>query len=155
MGTAGTWGSCSKPACNLPNAGKVSTGCRYWSLYSVAPVLAGGYALLGDQSKYVSVSPQRFVTARATTAASEGASDALVESELMSTASGLSFGVIGTAAEKVRVTMLVPGAGDGDDSMEGRLAGKIESVDVTLGASGEATVVCAAGACKQSTGTRQ
>ena len=150
MGTAGTWGSCSKPACNLPNAGKVSTGCRYWSLYSVAPVLAGGYALLGDQSKYVSVSPQRFVTARATTATSEGASDALVESELMSTASGLSFGVIGTAAETVRVTMLVPGAGDGDDSMGGRLAGKIEIVDVTLGASGEAIVVCAAGACKQS-----
>ena len=127
-------------------------GCRNWKIYGVSPILAGGWAIVGEESKYVALSPQRIVSAHATAATSADSSDALLESELQPTeGSGLSFTIIGAEAERVSITVLAPAAAV-DDSMQGRLAaamaGKAVVVEATLGASGKADVSCSAGACK-------
>ena len=155
------------------------SGCRNWKVYGVAPVLSGGWAIVGEESKYVTMSPQRVVAAQASELAKQSdESDALAESELLllppasataaagGGAAGLSFSVIGAEGEKVVITVLAPApaaaAAVSDDEttdgmeigMEGRLAaamaGKIVRVETTLGASGKADVSCAAGACKVS-----
>lgn len=129
---------------------------RYWNLYSVAPVLAGGWALLGEQDKYVAVSPQRFATARAVgfMAGDDGTSDAMVEAELQPTGGeGLSFTVLGAAAETVSVSVLAPMAADltemrtGEQRLVAAMAGKVLVLNVTLGVDGRATVACSNGEC--------
>jgi hypothetical protein len=129
-------------------------GCRHWKIYGLSPILAGGWAIVGEESKYVALSPQRIVSAHATAATTRSAdsSDALLESELQPTGgAGLSFTIIGAEAERVRITVLAPAAAV-DDSPHGRLAaamaGKAVVVEATLGASGKADVSCSAGACK-------
>ena len=134
-------------------------GCRNWKLYGVAPILSGGWAIVGEQSKYVTMSPQRIVAAHASEQDKQSdASDALAESELQGGGAGLSFSIIGAEGETVAITVLAPAAAAGSDetdSLEVRLAaamaGKVVLVEATLGASGKADVSCAAGACKVST----
>jgi hypothetical protein len=157
IGSAGTHGSCTKPRCSAV-PGKVSTGCRFWNLYSLAPVLAGGWALLGEQEKYVAVSPQRFVTAHAVEATDEGASDALVEAELQPEGGqGLRFTVVGAVGENVSVSVLVPSANNaaaadvaesGEQRLAAAMAGKVVVLAVTIGTTGQSDVICAAGVCK-------
>jgi hypothetical protein len=136
-------------------------GCRNWKVYGVAPVLSGGWAIVGEQSKYVTMSPQRIVAAHASELAKQSdESDALAESELQGGGAGLSFIIIGAEGEEVAITVLAPAAAaaaagsDETDSMERRLAaamaGKVVLVETTLGASGKADVSCATGACKVS-----
>ena len=45
-------------------------------LHQIPPVLLGGWVLLGEQTKYVAVSPQRFMSARSGTSMAPSASDA-------------------------------------------------------------------------------
>ena len=83
-------------------------------LHQIAPVLQGGWVLLGEQSKYVAVSPQRFMAARVGDPPAGGASDALDQDELVHTSSGeqgqtvLEFGVLGEPGECVNVTVIIP-----------------------------------------------
>ena len=81
---------------------------RLWRLFSAAPVLPGGWALVGEEAKYVRVSPQRLLVA-APAAPAAGASDALNASELAAGGGGgLSVCVLGAPGEVVRVTLLAP-----------------------------------------------
>eukprot|EP01050_Picozoa_sp_SAG11_P049853 SAG11_NODE_27462_length_332_cov_1.072961_1_plen_65_part_01 len=64
---------------------------------------------MGEQEKYVAVSPQRFVTAQAVEATDEDASDALVEAELQPEGGqGLCFTVVGAVGENVSISVLAP-----------------------------------------------
>ena len=126
-------------------------GCRNWKLLSVAPVLAGGWAIVGEESKYVALSPQRIVAAHTTVDSTDpDASDALLESELI-VGPALAFTIIGAMNETVAITVVAPGpaagAGRAMDGLAMAMAGKIVVVKTTLGASGEAAVSCSAGAC--------
>ena len=124
-------------------------GCRNWKFFAVAPVLAGGWAIVGEQSKYVPLSPQRIVAAHTTMDSTDpDASDALLESELV-TGTGLAFTIIGAANETVSITVVAPAAGGGaEDGLMMAMAGKVVVVKTSLGATGEAAVMCSAGACK-------
>jgi hypothetical protein len=83
-------------------------------LHQVAPVLPGGWVLLGEQAKYVAVSPQRFMAANVSTSAMavERGSDELYEDELLLPGSGgqeiLAFTVLGEAGESVDVAVIAP-----------------------------------------------
>ena len=129
-------------------------GCRNWKILSVAPVLAGGWAIIGEESKYVALSPQRIVAAHTTEDSTDpDASDALLEGELVTGAgAALAFSIIGATNEAVSITVVAPGPAAGPGGVAGRLAtamaGKIVLVKTTLGESGEAAVRCSAGACK-------
>ena len=46
-------------ACTSPGQ-KFANGTHSWALWTVAPLLRGGWALLGEPSKFVSVSSGRF-----------------------------------------------------------------------------------------------
>jgi hypothetical protein len=116
---------------------------RLWRLWSIAPVLEGGWVLVGEQDKFVRVSPQRIMAD--TTAASSSrspssdnssrrssstsdvvtaaaASDAVnATAELGADGSGLAFRVLGAPHEVVRLTLVAPneplaGAADGGNS---------------------------------------
>ena len=41
-----------------------SKGAVAWKLFTLSPVLSNGWALLGETSKFVPVSPQRFLSVR-------------------------------------------------------------------------------------------
>ena len=160
------------------------TGCRNWKLFSVAPVLAGGtlqdslcallgsgttvrglihyfvgagWALIGEEDKYVALSPQRIVAAHTSMDATDpDASDALLESELQADG-GLHFTIVGVANETVAVTVVAPSSNhtlatdDGNGiELAKAMAGKVIVVTTTLGLSGEAVVSCLAGLCKVS-----
>ena len=142
-------------------------------LHQVAPVLRGGWVLLGEQSKYVAVSPQRFMSRRVSSAAAavaSGACDALNEDELLHTTSGgelhLSFVVLGAAGERVDVAVIAPsstrpvagkainrGHGDDNDDVAGRVAqgARVVVLEVVVAAEGRSTVECAPGraGCRQ------
>jgi hypothetical protein len=70
--------------------------------------------LLGEQAKYVAVSPQRFMAANVSTSAMavERGSDELYEDELLLPGSGgqeiLAFTVLGEAGESVDVAVIAP-----------------------------------------------
>ena len=115
---------------------------------------AAGWALVGEEDKYVPVSPQRIVAAQATMDTTDpDASDAMRESELQSDG-GLRFSIIGAANETVAVTVVAPSAsaitGGRDTELAKAMAGKVIVVRTTLGLSGEAAVSCLEGACKVS-----
>jgi hypothetical protein len=91
------------------------------SLYSVAPVLPGGWVLVGEQIKYVPVSPQRIVAGAApgpvsiaTTATAPGNvgqdDDGLDPVELVSNDGSLSYVVIGPAGTSANITVILPAA---------------------------------------------
>ena len=99
-------------------------------LHQVAPVLPGGWVLLGEQSKYVAVSPQRFMSARvsgssaaaaaaaavddASGGARDALSDALSDDELLYNGGMgddnlvLGFTVLGEPGETVDVAVICP-----------------------------------------------
>ena len=120
---------------------------RAWKLWSLAPVLPGGWVLVGEQSKYVHVSPQRFNSVFTnTTATASTASDAYRPSEIVGTVGGagggscLKFDILGAVGEIVLVSVVVPG-GSGVGSPGGVLTdlgraqrGTVSVVKVTLAA---------------------
>jgi hypothetical protein len=122
--------------------------CRHWELFSVAPVLTGGWVLLGEEGKYVAVSPQRLASAFAPTPARPAtASDALVEAELVTSAGSLRFTVHGARGEAVRILVVSPKS-LGNLSASGRVGlaaavgGRIVAVDLVINATGSAEVGC-------------
>ena len=64
-----------------------------WGLWTAAPILANGYALLGEVGKYVALSPDRFEDVRL------GAGGA-----------GVGVALAGAPGEAVRVAFYRPGA---------------------------------------------
>ena len=114
--------------------------------------------MLGEQDKYVAVSPQRFATAVGIVAYDEDTSDAMVEAELQPNGGeGLSFTVLGAAGETVSVSVLAPRAPDltdmrtGEQRLVAAMAGKIVVLNVTLGMDGRASVACSKGDCTAKT----
>ena len=122
------------------------SGDRKFRLFNWAPVLPGGFALIGEQSKFVHVSPQRFVAGKAAEkgdacihAANNGgkvpahrclpnAADSIHPSEMMSNGAGaggvsMTFAVVGSPREVVNTTIMLPGvaSGGGGRSTEPRL----------------------------------
>jgi hypothetical protein len=141
------------PPCPKEKNGQESDGCRSWKVMGLAPVLAGGWVLVGEENKYVALSPQRIVAAAAASSAvadSGGeASDALHESELQADGKGLSFGVVGASGETVHITVLVPASSTDStlSDLEKAMAGSIIVVTFKLPASGRVVVKCTAGKC--------
>ena len=68
-------------------------------------MLTSGWALIGDLSRIVPVSPQRFASAHASTADDD---DALDPAELAAPGGGLAFTLLGAAGEVVEVTLVHP-----------------------------------------------
>lgn len=132
------------------------SGCRNWKLLSVAPVLPGGWVLVGELGKYVAVSPQRFTSAVAINSTDAEAendgweSDGLDPAELglpwpsNTTSQGeLTFLVRGMPGETVNITIVVPQALKiGVSDLEMALGGHIDVLSVTLSAAGALDVVC-------------
>ena len=149
-GTACTNGSAASSCVALFDAAHplaVSTGAppsstdpvRRWSLQSAAPVLESGWAVLGDLSRIVPVSPQRFASARgADCTAAPAQDDSLDPAELAAPEGGLAFVVIGAEGEEVEVTRVRP-------------ARTVLVLALAVPAGGRAAVACPArGACAQS-----
>ena len=104
--------------------------CRHWALFNVAPILPGGWVLLGEHSKYVAVSPQRLLSAVASDA-SAMVVDALLDGELAVSASGFRFKVSGSHGEVVRIFVVCPGQPQRSNNLlEDTLSGTIVSVDI-------------------------
>ena len=112
-----------------------------WVLLSAAPVLPGGWVLLGEFGrKYVAVSPQRFLISPAAAAArseasggDSGADDALRPSELNGgVRGGLEFRVIGAPGERVHVAVAVPAAQSGRSDALAAAEGIVRVIDVVI-----------------------
>ena len=126
-------------------AGASGVAPRLWRLFTVAPVLPGAWVLVGEEAKFVRVSPQRLV-ADATVAPAAGASDALnASAELEADGGGLSFLVIGAPGEAVRLTLVAPMTRGVAATAAAALVGQVLLVDVALSASGAARVRCVTG----------
>ena len=122
-------------------------------LHQIARVLSGGWGLLGEQAKYVAVSPQRFMSAHVSgLAAVASASDALSEDELIAADHSnelLGFTVLGEPGESVDVAVIAPptravsanGVG-ADDAVAG---GVVIVLKVVVGAAGKSGVECGPG----------
>jgi hypothetical protein len=67
-----------------------------WTLFNASPLLANGYALLGEVDKYVAASPARFVSVGLGGAAGGG---------------GIALALAGAPGEGLRVAFVRPGAG--------------------------------------------
>ena len=126
---------------------------RNWKVLHIAPVLAGGWTLIGEQRKYVALSPQRIVAAAAASSRGSHLSDGLDEGELAADGKGLKFVIVGADKEVVKITVVAPAPAMEQASVNGEmllgqaLAGKIIVVSATLDASGRADVSCVASGC--------
>jgi hypothetical protein len=126
-------------------SGASGTAPRLWRLLSAAPVMPGGWVLVGEESKFVRVSPQRIVAA-AFVAPAPTASDAVdAAAELGADGGGLSFTVIGAPNEVVRLTIVAPATRGGAATAAAALDGQILLVDVVVSAGGSAGVQCRTG----------
>jgi hypothetical protein len=119
-------------------------------LHSIAPVLPGGWALLGEQSKYVAVSPQRLVVGHTTSSNSAAAgSDSLSPGELLHGDDNFAFGVLGEPGESVAVAVLIPPKAANatqNDAAAAVMNGKVSVVKLKVGAAGRSEVECSAAA---------
>jgi len=147
------FGAAAPLAFNTSNHDPKGRPERTWSLASLAPVLPGGWVLVGEQSKYVGVSPQRFASTRAAAQAG-GASDAFHAAEMVGGGGGggcLAFDVVGAEGEAVEVAVVVPAkAAAGARAMtdvERAGRGTVDVVAVKLGAAAVAHIVCDATGC--------
>lgn len=118
-------------------------------VYSIAPVLPGGWVLLGEQAKYVAVSPQRLAAARAPPPPGDG-SDAAAPDEFAGPQGGVAFGVLGAPGEAVDVAVLAPPPGGGSSAATVAAAGTVRVVHVAVPESGRAEVACHAAGCTAS-----
>ena len=103
-------------------------GTKNFTLFAAAPVLSSGWTLVGDLSKLVPCSPQRFV------APSTRALGAPLDTDLTGdSAAGLKFTVLGSPKEKVAVTVGAP-----PKAGKAALDRHIMVVDAVVGTNGEA-----------------
>ena len=112
-----------------------NTGRNFTAL-AAAPVPHSGWVLLGDLSKYVPCSPQRFVAP----SRDPVRANAPRETDFTSGAE-LEFNVIGSQGEVVPVTLIAP------SSSGNVLEGIVVVLNVTIGQQRSAVVSCAAGRC--------
>ena len=103
---------------------------RKFKLLRAAPRLSSGWTLVGETSKFVSVSPQRLVVRSSPAHASKSRT----EGDLLSGADGLAFTVLGAEGERVRVTVVAPD-------------GLVVVVNVAIGSETAVDVVCRGHAC--------
>lgn len=127
------------------NVGAESAAYKNFTLFSAAPVINNGWALVGDMSKIVPCSPQRFVAP--SDHGAPRATDLSIKSNGEGDAGkgGLTFTVLGSPLENVAVTVVAPSA----QGTAGALDGTIIVTTVVVGASGSSKVVCANATCKQ------
>jgi hypothetical protein len=121
-----------------------------FSLLQLAPVLPSGWVLLGELSKVVTLSPQRFLVHAGAPAPAATDSDALdAVAELGSDGSAeLSFRLVGAPGEVVELTLVCPAAADPVAAPAARaMAGTVLVLVVQLSASGKAAVRCGGRAC--------
>jgi hypothetical protein len=122
---------------------------REWLLQSLAPVLPGGWILVGEMSKYVPVSPQRLVVSQSSpTNKTAGASDAFEGAEIVS-ADGLTlrFDVVGAVGEAVVLTVVAPDASKNDTDVASALSGVVLVFELVIPVAGRATVTCTKSTC--------
>ena len=109
-----------------------------FELWSLSPLFASGWAVVGELGKVVRVSPARFAY-------------------IAGGGGGLEFGVLGAAGEAVTVSVLAPPAaggssGSGGGGGGGPVAGSMLAVVLSMPGSGALTVTCsgagAAAACQ-------
>eukprot|EP00912_Choanoflagellata_sp_UC4_P000323 UC4_evm4s197 len=79
---------------------------RNFIFYQASPILENGWVLIGDQSKFIPCSPQRFVAV--------GSSDAPREKDMMTFGAKLRVHILGSPGEKVPVTVISPGSRAGE-----------------------------------------
>ena len=106
------------------------SGDRRFRLFNWAPVLPGGFALIGEQAKFVHVSPQRYTSGRP--GLSRFGSIISPRELIYDNNSSMVFGVIGSRGELVMTTVLLP-------MPQGSA---IVVLPVTIGAGGITHVVC-------------
>ncbi len=121
-------------------------GAKNFTLLAAAPVLSSRWTLLGDLTKLVPCSPQRFVS-ESLLGVHHGTNRVSADGALAAEA-GLSFTVLGSAGERVPVTVVAPPTVESEDRTT-PLAGTIIVVDVVVAASGETKVECANASCTQ------
>ena len=100
---------------------------KNFTLFHAAPVLSSGWTLLGEMSKFVPCSPQRFVAL-----SSAGAPRAV---DLTRSGADLTVRVLGLAGENVEVTLVAPSR-----SASSPLDGTIVVLEVEIGSQGEAEI---------------
>lgn len=128
------------------------SGCRNWRLFSVAPVLSGGWVLVGELGKYVAMSPQRFAVDVDVPVDPLG-SDALNPQELGATdGTGFAFNVMGMPTENVQVTVVAPSqldslTGTPRAALDAAMQGYVRLVNVTIPESGRVRVQCDHSGC--------
>jgi hypothetical protein len=120
-----------------------------YKLLQLAPVLPSGWVLLGELSKIVPLSPQRFITRRGGSVPSGAVSDAVHPSELSGTGHDLQFRIIGAANETVECTVVAPAAEGSiaQSSTDRAMAGTLLVLRVQLSVAGTADVHCMDGRC--------
>lgn len=135
---------------NPINASTIAINTGYaadWRLLSAAPVLPGGWVLLGEQNKYVQLSPQRFISSRPVINDAI-LNDAMNVNELMLPENdGISFIVIGMPGEMISVTVLIPNPFNVITELEAALAGVVTVVKVTIPTSGRSEIQCRTNGC--------
>ena len=107
------------------------SGDRRFRLFNWAPVLPGGFALIGEQAKFVHVSPQRYTSGQPAEPSRFGS--LISTRELISNDnSTMAFGVVGSRGELVMTTVLLPMP----------TGSAVVVLPVTIGAGGITHVVC-------------
>ena len=116
------------------------SGGRSFRLFNWAPVLPGGFALIGEQDKFVHVSPQRFTSGQAGQSRAEGSGDETFSARELICPDGstMAFGVVGSPGELVRTTVLLP-------TQHGPTTAVLP---VTVGAGGITHVACTSDGCE-------
>ena len=123
-----------------------SSADRDWVLQSLAPMLPGGWILVGEMNKYVPVSPQRLIVSESSpTSKTAGSSDSFDSVEIVSS-DGLTlrFDVVGAVGEAVVLTVVAPatsenGAGVASASA---ISGIVQVFKVVIPTTGRTTVTC-------------
>jgi len=124
---------------SLGSARAHGSGARKFRLFNWAPVLPGGFALIGEQTKFVHVSPQRFVAA--SPASQTFASiDGIQPFELIGHNNAtMQFSIVGVPGELVPTTVMLPGV-DGVQPL-------IRVLPLLVGAVGMSKITCDSMAC--------
>ena len=124
--------------------------CRSWALHSASPVLPGGCVLVGEESKYVAVSPQRVQASDADAGAASGGTDALRASEIAASRQGFSVVLVGAPGETVPITVVVPASGVAEATttdLARAAGGTVVIVKIAFDASGKVSLICKDGMC--------
>lgn len=116
----------------------------------LAPVLADGWVLVGELSKFVPVSPQRFLvydnSSSVSSVGNDTASDACLPKEITVGGRGLAFRLLGSPGEKVSVVVVAPAQTELGDAAERAavraIQGTVLVLRVVIGQASVAEVVC-------------